>query len=82
MIVVDSQGEEWATYARALAELPGLKASTLRQWVARGQVRVRYPFAPSHRGAMVCLSDVFPLVRDAAGVAWRRGRRSAGETRA
>lgn len=75
MIVTDKQGLEWATYAVALEEVPGLNASTLRGWVRRGKVRCWHPFAPASRGVMVCMTDVWPLVRDAVGAGWRRGRR-------
>ncbi|EEH65871.1 hypothetical protein HMPREF0058_1237 [Actinomyces urogenitalis DSM 15434] len=80
MIVVDEYGDEWCTYAEALEQVSALTcAATLRGWVHAGKVRVRYPFAPSRRGAMVCLTDVLPLVRDAAGAGWRRGRRARRE---
>ncbi|WP_172121300.1 hypothetical protein [Actinomyces faecalis] len=76
MIVVDEYGDEWCTYAEVLEQVPVLTSAALRQWVSRGRVRVHYPFAPSRRGAMVCLTEVLPLVRDADGVGWRRGRRA------
>lgn len=38
-VVADPYGDEWCTYAAALEQVPGLKASTLRGWVHSGKVR-------------------------------------------
>lgn len=75
MIVTDQAGDEWGTYADVVDQLPGLRPATLRDWVRRGKVRTWQPYAGTRRGVMVCLTDALPLVRDAAGVGWRRGRR-------
>ena len=73
-VVADPYGDEWCTYAAALEQVPGLKASTLRGWVHSGKVRT-LPRNDTPRGVLVCLTDTLALVRDARRAGWRPGPR-------